>query len=127
MLQVLKVFVFVSALFGLSAQAQAARVTGNYLLEMCASNDDGKELIAGAHGVCQSYIAAIIDYHNLVRSLGNVPAAGLDFCIPEKTTMNELQRVVALYLRRTKHQNGSFVAAPAVVLALYGTYPCRKK
>jgi hypothetical protein len=109
---------------GLSFPAQAARFSGDYLLQMCASDDKGNELVPGGHVACQSYIAGIIDYHNLIRSLGTAPS--VDFCLPEEVGLNELQAVVADYIFNHKKQHGAFVASPAVALALYNKYPCGK-
>ncbi len=106
-------------------KAHAARFTGNYLLEMCAVDKDGKEIVAGGHALCQSYIAGLLDYHNLMRSMGGAPS--VDFCVPDGEPLNKLQNVVAAYLYKNKNDHGSFVASPGVALALYGSYPCKKK
>ena len=117
------------AIFLLSAspanQAQAARFTGGYLIHMCSSDENGRELVDGAHIACQAYIAGVLDYHNLIRSLGTAPS--VDFCIPEGVNMNTLQKNVLSYFIRNRHQHERFVAAPGVALALYSAYPCAKK
>ncbi len=100
----------------------AARFSGAYLLYVCSSDGVGKELVPGGHGVCQSYIAGIVDYHTLIKSLGTAPS--VDFCLPKEITMNELHRIVANYLRLNRSQHEDFIAAPAVGLALYNAYPC---
>jgi hypothetical protein len=113
------------AIISIVHPAQAARFSGDYLLQVCASDKNGKELVQGGHVACQSYISGVVDYHNLIRSLGGAPS--VEFCVPEQTGLNELQRVVADYLFRHKKQHGAFVASPAVALALYNAYPCGKK
>lgn len=123
--QVLKLFAVLSILLIVPAQARAAQFTGNYLLEMCASDENGYELVKGGSAICQSYISGLMDYNNLVKMLGTVPS--VDFCVPETATLKELQAIVAAYLYRNKAQHGSFTAAPAVALALYSVYPCKKK
>ncbi len=105
--------------------AHATRFTGNYLIEMCASDVNGQEVVAGGHAICQSYIAGAIDYHELMQSLNLAP--GVDFCVPEKVTLQDLQTVVLTYLINHRDQNGSFIASPGVALALYNVYPCHKK
>ena len=105
--------------------AQAARFSGDYLLQMCASDKDGKELVSGGHVACQAYIAGVLDYHNVIRSLGTSPS--VEFCVPETVGLNQLQQDVASYIYKHKQQHGAFVAAPAVALALYNYYPCGKK
>ena len=105
--------------------AQAARFSGDYLLQMCASDQKGNELIPGGHAACQSYISGVMDYHNLIRSLGTAPS--VEFCVPENVGLNELQQVVANYIFKNKKQHGAFVASPAVALALYNAYPCGKQ
>lgn len=106
----------------ITEQAQAARFSGAYLLQMCASDENGREYVPGAHNACQSYIAGIIDYHNLVRSLGTAPS--VDFCIPEGTSMNALQDIVARYLAKNEKEHSNFIAAPGVALALFSSFPC---
>lgn len=120
----LKLFA-VLLIFSFALPAQAARFTGNYLLEMCASDAKGKELVPGGHAVCQSYIAGQVDYHKLLQSLNNPPA--INFCVPEDVPLSKLQNIVARYLLENKNEHGSFIASPAISLALYNAYPCNKK
>lgn len=103
-------------------QVLAREFSGAYLLQMCASAESGTELVPGGHIACQSYIAGVIDYHVLLRSLGTAPS--IDFCIPDSVTLDLIQKVVALYLMRNR-QHAEFVAAPAVSLALYQSWPCK--
>lgn len=71
---------------------------------------------------CQSYIAGIVDYHNLIKSLGASP--GVDFCIPPGATMSEIKQIVIRYIAlHTEHQD--FIAAPGVAMGLYSAYPCK--
>ncbi|MCB9978858.1 MAG: hypothetical protein H6862_04565 [Rhodospirillales bacterium] len=105
-------------------QARAREFSGAYLLQMCASAESGAELVPGGHIACQSYIAGVIDYHVLLRSLGTAPS--IDFCIPDSVNLDLIQKVVALYLMRNR-QHAEFVAAPAVSLALYQSWPCKTK
>ena len=118
-----KILLVAAVLFAMPAHA--ARFSGNYLLEMCASDATGKELIPGGHAVCQSYIAGQMDYHKLLQSLNNPP--GINYCVPEDVPMSKLQNIVARYLLENKNEHGSFIASPAVSLALYNAYPCKKK
>lgn len=108
-----------------SVQVRAARFSGEYLLSMCMPDKDGKERAPGAFIACQAYIAGVLDYHNLIRSLGSSPS--LDFCVPESVSMNELQKKVVYYLLRNKSEHAQFVASPGVALALYAYYPCDRK
>lgn len=105
--------------------AQAARFSGDYLLQMCASDKNGKELSPGGHIACQAYIAGILDYHNLIRSMGAAPS--VDFCVPEDVGLNKLQRDVASYIFKNKKEHGAFIASPGVALGLYNAYPCGKR
>jgi hypothetical protein len=89
-------------------------------MELCKEEEQAE----GAHVACQSYIAGVIDYHNLLRSLGTSP--NVDICVPAKTSLNDLQAIVSKYLQKNKHHYG-FVAAPAVNLALFEHFPCPKK
>lgn len=109
------------ALMGLASQAQAARFSGAYLMKICSVDSTGNETAPGAHAACQSYISGVIDYHNMLRSMKIAPA--IDFCIPETVTLNEIHVKVLRYLEENA-QHDAFVAAPAVLMALYSSYPC---
>ncbi len=113
----------ISGIFFVS-DAQAARFSGKYLLYVCGSDQAGNELVAGGHVACQAYIAGVLDYNTLIRSLGTAPS--VDFCVPENADMNLLQKQVYTYVYNTRNQHDSFIAAPAVALALYNYYPCKK-
>lgn len=108
----------------LARPAFAARFTGEYLLSVCASDKNGKEITPGGHIACQSYIAGVLDYHNLIHSMGTAPS--VDFCVPEGTTLYALQRQVVAYLQKHRQEHEKFVAAPGVALALYELFPCKK-
>ncbi len=103
----------------------AARFSGSYLLQMCGSTKEGQEIVPGGHIACQAYIAAILDYQSLTQSLGTAPS-GVDFCVPDDESLNAIQTHVMRYLFRNKHEQGPFVAAPSVALALKDAYPCGK-
>lgn len=118
-------FVFLIALVFVAApNAQAARFSGEYLLKVCSSDEDGKEVMKGGYVACQAYIAGIIDYHNLIHSMGTSPS--VDFCVPEEAGLNTIQKQVRSYIFKNRHQHSAFTAAPAVALGLYAYYPCKK-
>jgi hypothetical protein len=96
---------------------QAAFMTGKSLLALCSSTDKDN-LFA-----CENYIAGVVDYHKLVRSLGTAPS--VDFCLPNDIKMQSISRIVTVYLAQHPEQH-NFVAAPAVSLAIYNQYPCPK-
>lgn len=105
-------------IFFLNASAQAAFVTGGDLLRLCRT--DTVEAIES----CQGYVAGVVDYHNLIRSLGTAPS--VDFCIPEDMTIAEVTNVVLdHFVQYPEHDN--FIAAPAVAMALFLNFPCRYK
>ncbi len=106
------------------AQETGALISGGYLLELCKRDEQGKELVKGSHIACQSYIAGIVDYHNLLASLGTSP--NVDLCVPANVKLNDLQDIVWKYLT-TNSYHEQFIAAPAVNLALFEVYPCPKK
>ena len=116
-------FLFVSLLIALGAQAQAARFSGGYLLQVCSFDAQGAELSPGSHVACQAYIAGILDYHALIRSMGVAPS--VDFCVPEGESLYDIQKQVVGYLVRNKQEQGPFIAAPGVALALFNAYPCK--
>ncbi len=118
-----KLFIVFGVLFFASFQAQAAQFSGKYLLSMCAQDAKGKEVTPGGHIACQAYIAGILDYHTLIKSMGTAP--GIDFCVPENTPMNQVHDKVQSYVMRNRQQHNSFIAAPAVALGLYNAFPCK--
>lgn len=110
--------------FPLRAQESGAYISGSYLLNICKREQDGSETALGASTACQAYIAGIIDYHKLLRSLGTAPS--LDFCVPNTASLNQLQKLIWKYLEKNAHHD-AFNAAPAVVLALFEKYPCPRR
>lgn len=110
----------------LSARAFPARAntqfSGAYLLHVCEMDDKGKEIVKGGHTACQAYIAGVIDYHRILQSMKLAPK--IDICVPSKTPIANVHRIVLAYLRKHK-ENDAFIAAPAVTMALYKSYPCK--
>jgi len=113
----------VAVLCAMAAPAHAARFSGAYLLGLCEMDAKGHEKVKGGHAACQAYISGVLDYHTVLQSLGIAPQ--VDICVPDRIGVGQLHAIVLDYLRNNK-QHDSFVAAPAVTLALYGAYPCRK-
>ena len=105
------------------AQETGALISGKYLMDICERDDDGKEIVVGGHTACQAYIAGLVDYHNLLRSLGTAPS--VDLCVPNTVKLNDLQDIVWAYLHENA-QHDAFIAAPAVSLALFQFFPCKK-
>lgn len=103
--------------------AHAARFNGKYLLQTCDIGPDGKEVIPGGHAACQAYISGVLDYHAVLQSFKIAPK--IDICVPESATMNNLHAIVLKYLKENTQHDG-FIAAPAVTMALFQAYPCRK-
>jgi len=103
----------------------AAQFSGEYLLKVCAIDQKGDEIIPGGKIACQAYISGVIDYHNMLRSMDLT--SDMNFCIPEKTTLNEIHLRVLKYMYEHKMLHRKFVAAPGVAMALFSSYPCRKK
>ena len=116
--------VMIAALVLASAPAHAARFTGAYLLKLCQMDASGKETVPGGHTACQAYISAVLDYHIFLKSMKLAPE--LDICVPDGATAPDLHLSVLRYLEANK-QHDSFVAAPAVTMALYANYPCKKR
>ena len=98
-----------------SRPAAAAYITGSDLLKECSS-DNTKELFG-----CMNYVAGVIDYQVMQQSLGTEPS--VDFCLPDDLPLDKVSVTVMLYLRQSP-QLGSFIAAPAVTMALHEAYPC---
>lgn len=116
-------FILAFVLLALPVPANAAQFSADYLMQICSSTVEGKELTKGGHAACQSYISGVLDYHQLIRSLGTAPS--VDFCVPEGTPLRVIQDKIAAYLLSNKHEQGAFIAAPGVALGLYQAYPCK--
>jgi hypothetical protein len=107
---------------GWSSPATAAQFGGAYLLHLCEKDAKGNEKVKGGHTACQAYIAGVIDYHNVLRSMKIAPKVNI--CVPDDANANLLHDTVLAFLRQSPEHDG-FVAAPAVTMALYGRFPCR--
>lgn len=106
------------------AQETGPLFSGAYLRDLCASNMLGQETVKGGHTACQAYIAGVIDYHDLLRSLNTAPS--IDFCVPNTVKMNDIQNAVWKYLQKNQQHN-AFSAGPAVALAMFEKFPCPAK
>ncbi len=120
--KILLIIVMAVLPFSAKAQETGALISGAYLLELCKRDSDGRELVKGAHIACQSYIAGLVDYHNLLSSLGTSP--NIDLCVPANVKLNDLQDIVWKYLEANSYHD-QFIAAPAVSLALFEVFPCK--
>jgi hypothetical protein len=104
--------------------AQAARFTGKYLLDLCDFDAAGNEKLPGGHAACQGYISGVLDYHSFLQGLKLAPKT--DICVPDSVSMNQIHAIVLKYLKTNKQHDG-FIASPAVTMALFQAYPCRRK
>ena len=114
-----KFWIPTAIIFGLflgSRPAAAAYVTGADLLKHCQSGKPAQ--IMG----CMNYVAGIIDYQLMMQSLGTEPS--IEFCLPADLSIEKASVVVMRYLEKSP-QHQSFIAAPAVMMALQQSYPCR--
>lgn len=121
-------FIFIMTLssFSYKVVAQESRVfiSSAYLHKICERNDKGGEIIPGGHTACQAYISGVIDYHNLLKSLGTEPS--IKICITNAAKPSDLQDVVWSYIDKNA-QHDAFAAAPTITLALAQVFPCRKR
>ncbi len=112
-------------MLGHSVPAHAdTQFSGAYLLHVCEMDAKGKEVVKGGHTACQAYITGVIDYHRILQSMKLAPK--IDICVPTQTPIAQVHRVVLAYLRKHK-ENDAFIAAPAVTMALYNAFPCKKR
>jgi hypothetical protein len=95
--------------------AEAAYVTGEDLVVICDS-EKSQDIYS-----CLNYVAGVIDYHVMMQSLGTAPTT--DFCLPEDLPLEQAAVSVLMYLKRHP-EHYSFIAAPAVVMALHEAHPC---
>ena len=105
------------------SKVYAAQFSGEYLIKVCSVDKEGRELVQGGQVACQSYIAGVIDYHNMLRSMNLT--SNMNFCIPEGTSLNELQIRVLAYMYERAKLHRKFVASPGVAMALFENYPCK--
>lgn len=103
----------------------AARFTGEYLLRVCGFDENGEELVEGGHIACQAYISGVLDYHNLIRSMGAAPS--VDFCVPSEEGLTVLQGKLVDYLLKNREDHKQFIASPGVALAFFEYYPCGER
>lgn len=117
----MKKFLFVLPFLLLASSAHAA-ITIGALTQLCAYGANGKETAVGAHASCQSYIAGVIDYHELFKSVSQ-QGAKVDFCLPPSLTYSDLQRIILEYLQRNSSHPES-PASAAILLGLREEFPC---
>lgn len=98
--------------------AAAQFMTHADLSQSCAVNSPAEQI-----NRCLGYIAGVIDYHVVMQSLGTNPST--DFCLPQDLVLEQAAIEVLAYLAQ-KPEQGGFIAAPAVALALNRVYPCSK-
>ena len=106
------------------SQESKVFVSAAYLHQICARDENGAEKMAGGHVACQSYISGVIDYHNLLKTLGTAPS--VDICLSNTAKLSDLQDVVWSYLDKNA-QHDAFAAAPAITLALAQVFPCKER
>ena len=111
------IFFIICAIF-YPRTGQAAYLTGADLIKMCVSKEEKRQ------SMCFGYISGIIDYHNLIRSLGTAPT--VNFCVPNQMPLGDVTARVMTYLSKSP-QHDDFIAAPAVAMALYVYFPCGGK
>jgi len=119
MKQVVLIMAMLAVLFApLSAHALVGPLMKGSTLKLLCSSSKDEDAFS-----CQNYIAGIVDYHNLLKSLGAPPS--VDFCVPGNVPMSQIKQVVLIYMTaHTEHQD--FIASPGVVMALYNAYPCAR-
>jgi hypothetical protein len=113
-----RLFILLFAALLLSASprpAQALFMTAKELNDGCMA--EAKNDIS----YCLGYIAGVIDYHVMLQSLGTAPT--IDFCLPANVTVQQAAVIVLSYLQKAP-QNGAFIAAPTVAMALHESFPC---
>ena len=113
---------WITCILLVSALPAHAAITIGALTQLCSFDAQGKELAPSAHASCQSYIAGIVDYQELFKSVGKT-SASIDFCLPETLTYTDIQRVVLDYLQAHSTFTNS-PASSAVAIALHNEYPC---
>jgi hypothetical protein len=110
----MRFFLFLAVGLFLSFPVQA-QMTGERLYYLCSG------ALPEDTAACQGYLAGIMDYHTILRSVDMTP--GVDFCVPKTVPADQLQLDVVTYFSQNK-QHAEFLASPAIALAFSTLYPC---
>jgi len=92
------------------------------LLSMC--RNQGENAKVNLPMFCETYIAGVIDMHNMMRSMDFTTP--VTFCIPAQYSIQQVSEIVLNDLASSP-QHDHFIAAPAVTLALFKAFPCKTK
>ena len=92
------------------------------LLSMCRM--EGADLDINLPSFCETYIAGVIDTQNMLKGMDFTTP--VTFCIPEQYSIKQVSEIVLNDLAASP-QHDHFIAAPAVTLALFKAFPCKKK
>ncbi len=108
----LKWILLVFLLLGRSVWGETQYMTGNDLLMICKNE--------ALRVVCASYIAGVVDAHNLFVESGYIRRV---WCLPEDVTTKQLEQIVINYLKTTpehleKDRSG------LIIIALMEAYSC---
>ena len=102
--------------------------TGKDIYEACVQAvialDGSGEYDNHRFGVCAGYIAGIVDFHTVARTVESLPFDM--FCLPKNISTAQVIREVTRYLEANPDKLHD-LAAYLVVLALHETYPCREE
>ena len=99
----------------LSAQSQAAFLTGSDLLQRCESASDT------AYNACVGYIMGIVDYQDTLVAWSNLDKPF--FCAPGSATAGQLVKVVTKWLN--EHPEELHLAASSrTANSLSRAFPC---
>lgn len=118
-------FCFLLVLCAFSYPVNAAQVSGEYLIKVCSLDRNGNELVPGGKNTCQSYIAGVIDYHNMLKAMDLT--SDMNFCIPQDESLDRIHIRVLAYMYERGPMFRKFVGASGVAMALFDAYPCNKK
>ena len=123
----MKKFLMIFLLMVLAGPTEAAERAMSYmrsidLLSMCRM--EGTDKATHLSSFCETYVAGVIDTQNMLKSMDFVTP--VTFCIPEQYSIQQVTEIVLNDLASSP-QHDHFVAAPAVTLALFKAFPCKKK
>ncbi len=123
----MKKFLIIFLILAFIPSAHAAEKVMSYmrsidLLSMCRM--EGVDKDKNLPSFCETYVAGVIDTQNMLKTMDFVTP--VTFCIPERYSIQQVTEIVLNDLAASP-QHDHFIAAPAVTLALFKAFPCKKK
>jgi hypothetical protein len=99
---------------------EAHAMSGRELRDACEYDPDGDLEEAKKAMICVHYIAGVADTLGFFQGNGSIPKGA---CIPEETSIGELQDIALDYLKRNPKEL-EYIASSLVLYAWVEAFPC---